>query len=40
MAGRAEKRLATLPNSCNAGTILDAARSDITGLIEDYFLSD
>ena len=36
----AEKRLATLLNSCNAGNILDAARSDITGLIEDYFLSD
>ena len=30
MAGRAEKRLATLLNSCNAGNILDAARSDIT----------
>ena len=40
MAGRAEKRLATLLNSCNAGNILDAARSDITALIEDYFLSD
>ena len=40
MAGRAEKRLATLLNSCDAGNILDAARSDITALIEDYFLSD
>ena len=40
MAGRAEKRLATLLNSCNAGNILDAARSDITALIEDYFLFD
>ena len=40
MAGRAEKQLATLLNSCNAGNILDAARSDITALIEDYFLSD
>lgn len=40
MAERAEKRLATLLNSCNAGNILDAARSDITALIEDYFLSD
>ena len=39
MAGRAEKRLATLLNSCDAGNILDAARSDITALI-DYFLSD
>ena len=40
MAGRTEKRLATLLNLCNAGNILDAARSDITALIEDYFLSD
>ena len=40
MAGRAEKRLATLLNSCNAGSILDAAGSDITALIEDYFLSN
>ena len=40
MAGRAEKRLAILLNSCNAGNILDAARSDNTALIEDYFLSD
>ena len=40
MAGKAEKWLATLLNSCNAGNILDAARSDITALIEDYFLSN
>ena len=40
MAERDEKRLATLLNSCRAGNSLDAAREDITGLIEDYFLSD
>ena len=40
MAGRTEKRLTMLLNSCNAGNILDAARSDIMALIEDYFLSD
>ena len=32
--------MATLLNLCNAGNILDAARSDITALIEGYFLSD
>ena len=40
MSGRAEKRLATLLNSCNAENILVAARSDIMALIEDHFLSD
>ena len=39
MAGRAEKRLATLLNSCNGGNILDPARSDIISH-EDHFLSD
>ena len=38
MAGRADKQLATLLNLCNAGNILDAEWSNITGLIEDYFL--
>ena len=40
MAGRDEKRLAILLNSCKSGNILDSATSEITDFIQDYFLSD
>ena len=40
MAGRDERRLAFLLNSCKSGNILDSATSEITDFIQDYFLSD